>query len=80
MFFEFIKKTAKYSAHLHIADSENTGGEGLQIGEGEIDFHSLGEVLKKECPLSSFIPEIWQGHENNGEGFWTAFEKLEKNI
>lgn len=79
-FFEFIKKTAKYSAHLHIADSENTGGEGLQIGEGEIDFYSLGEILKNECPNVSFIPEIWQGHENNGEGFWTAFEKLEKTI
>jgi sialic acid synthase SpsE/sugar phosphate isomerase/epimerase len=79
-FFEFLKKTAKYSGHLHIADSENTGGEGLQIGEGEIDFLSMGEVLKTECPNASFIPEIWQGHENNGEGFWTAFEKLENKI
>jgi sialic acid synthase SpsE/sugar phosphate isomerase/epimerase len=79
-FYEFLKKTAKYSAHLHIADSENTGGEGLQIGEGEIDFLSMGEVLKTECPNTSFIPEIWQGHENNGEGFWTAFEKLENII
>ena len=59
---------------------ENTGGEGLQIGEGEIDFYSLGEILKNECPNVPFIPEIWQGHENNGEGFWTAFEKLEKTI
>ena len=26
----------------------------------------------------SFIPEIWQGHVNGGEGFWTALERLEQ--
>lgn len=26
----------------------------------------------------SFIPEIWQGHINNGEGFWTALDRLEQ--
>ena len=29
------------------------------------------------APGVSFIPEIWQGHVNNGEGFWTALERLE---
>jgi N-acetylneuraminate synthase len=63
---------------LHIADAKGTDGEGLQIGEGELDFPALCELLKKVCPDASFMPEIWQGHKNKGEGFWVALEKLEK--
>ena len=29
-------------------------------------------------PGSGFIPEIWQGHVNDGEGFWLALERLEQ--
>ena len=73
---EFSKKIAPYTAYLHIGDSKGLNGEGLQIGEGEIDFIKLGEILKQGCPEASFIPEIWQGHKNNGEGFWIALQKL----
>lgn len=79
-FYEFLKKTAPFFAHIHFGDSENTGGEGIRIGEGEIDFHAAAEVINKLSPTSSFIPEIWQGHENNGEGFWIALEKLEEYL
>jgi N-acetylneuraminate synthase len=68
----------QYIAHLHIADATGVDGEGLQIGEGEIDFPALAEVLKKVNLQSSFIPEIWQGHKNGGEGFWIALDKLER--
>ena len=34
--------------------------------------------MDKYSPKSSFIPEIWQGHKNDGIGFWEALEKLEK--
>jgi N-acetylneuraminate synthase len=76
-FKEFIEQIGAYVAHLHIADSEGLDGEGLQIGEGEIDFPALAEVLNKAAPNASFIPEIWQGHKNEGEGFWIALEQLE---
>ena len=79
-FYEFLEKTARYSAHNHIADSEGTGGEGLQIGTGEVDFPMMADQLNIHSPNSWFIPEIWQGHENNGEGFWIALEKLEKHF
>jgi N-acetylneuraminate synthase len=26
---------------------------------------------------ATFIPEVWQGHKNGGEGFWEALDKLE---
>ena len=63
---------------LHIVDAEGVDGEGLQIGEGEIDFSLLGEQLNARATDARFIPEIWQGHKNDGEGFWVALDQLEK--
>ena len=76
-FYEFAERIAPVSAHLHLGDALGSNGEGLQIGDGDIDFVRLGAILIKGCPEASFIPEIWQGHKNGGEGFWTALEKLE---
>ena len=76
-FKEFVEKVGFYTAHLHIADAEGLDGEGLQIENGDIDFPALAEYLKKTAPNASFIPEIWQGHKNEGEGFWLALERLE---
>lgn len=77
-FSDFVSKVAPYAAHLHIADASGVDGEGLQIGDGEIDFFMLAEKLDNLCKTASFIPEIWQGHKNYGEGFWLALQKLEK--
>ena len=74
---EFLDKIGPHIAHLHIADALNSDGEGLQIGEGNIVFSALARQLDVVAKNASFIPEIWQGHKNGGEGFWTALEKLE---
>ncbi|MFP8965852.1 N-acetylneuraminate synthase family protein [Pokkaliibacter sp. CJK22405] len=76
-FASFIRTVAPYTAHLHIVDAAGVDGEGLQIGEGEIDFAELAAELQRAAPTASFIPEIWQGHKNQGEGFWQALEALE---
>lgn len=76
-FYDFVTKVAPFTSHLHIGDAIGINGEGLQINEGEINFVKLSKILKKECPNVSFIPEIWQGHKNNGEGFWIALTRLE---
>ncbi len=78
-FSQFLQQVAPYAAHLHIVDAEGVDGEGLQIGEGEIDFADLAQQLSALAPSASFIPEIWQGHKNDGEGFWFALERLEKS-
>jgi N-acetylneuraminate synthase len=77
---EFIKIVGQYVAHMHIVDAKGIDQEGLQIGDGEIDFYNLGEILSQYCPDVGFIPEIWQGHKNQGEGFWKALTKLENKI
>ena len=79
-FYDFAEKMAPFSAHLHMGDAKGLNGEGLQIGEGDIDFARLGKILRIGCPSASFIPEIWQGHKNGGEGFWFALEQLEYTL
>ena len=76
-FYKFAEIVAPITAHLHIGDAKGVNGEGLQIGDGQINFKKLGKILNKGCPDAYFIPEIWQGHKDNGLGFWTALEKIE---
>lgn len=77
-FYDFVEEVGPFSAHLHIADADGHSGEGLQIGDGEIDFKVLLERLDSCAQGVPFIPEIWQGHKNDGEGFWIALDRLEK--
>jgi N-acetylneuraminate synthase len=75
---QFMEELAPVTAHLHIADASGVDGEGLQIGDGEIDFGVLMKKLAQIMPNASFIPEIWQGHKNKGQGFWVALDRLER--
>lgn len=79
-FYEFAEKISPFSAHLHLGDALGLNGEGLQIGDGDIDFERLNSILQRGCPQASFIPEIWQGHKNGGEGFWVALERLQGRL
>lgn len=73
-----VEQLAPHSIHLHLVDGTGVDGEGVQVGEGDVDWASLGKQLSELAPKASFIPEIWQGHINNGEGFFTALDRLEK--
>lgn len=79
-FKNFLDLVLPFTIHLHIADAEGVDGEGVQIGKGDIDFYELGDILNKSLTKPSFIPEIWQGHKNNGNGFWEALDFLEQRI
>ncbi|MDA9337214.1 N-acetylneuraminate synthase family protein [Planktomarina temperata] len=79
-FYKFAEQIAPITGHLHLGDASGTNGEGLQVGDGDIDFTHLCSILNELCPQAPFIPEIWQGHKNGGEGFWLALEKLENYL
>ena len=72
--FEFGKAVAPYVRHLHVSDGAGTSGEGLQIGDGSINFVALLGVLLESRP--TVIPEIWMGHHENGVAFRSALERL----
>jgi len=75
---EFLKSNGEFIEHLHLVDALNHNSEGLQIEEGGIDWKTTINLLNEYSPNSSFIPEIWQGHLNNGSGFWKALDRLQK--
>lgn len=75
---EFCETVGPFAAHLHIVDAKGVDGEGLQIGQGTMDFAMIGDALDKACPQASFVPEIWQGHKDGGAGFWYALDQLER--
>ncbi len=75
------KLLGPHIAHMHVVDALGDDGEGVQIGQGDVDFDLLAEDLNVVAPNIMFLPEVWQGHKNNGEGFWTALDFLEnKNL
>lgn len=77
-FAEWVELLAPHTEHLHLVDATGVDGEGVQVGDGEVDWPVLAEQLDRLAPQAGFIPEIWQGHVNNGAGFWTALDRLER--
>lgn len=77
-FSEYVEQMGPFTEHLHIVDSVGVDGEGVQVGEGEVDFKDLAERMRRLAPKAPFIPEIWMGHVNNGEGFYTALDRLQE--
>ncbi len=71
---EMITILKPYIRHLHVADGAGSGEEGLQIGQGTVDFAAILN------PLAGYqytmVPEIWQGHLYGGKGFLLALERL----
>lgn len=77
-FSELVRELAPLTTHLHLVDAVGVDGEGVQVGDGEVDWPVLADQLNQLAPGVPFIPEIWQGHINSGAGFWTALERLEQ--
>jgi len=73
-FYEQVKVLLPYIRHLHLSDGSGLDGEGLQIGEGNIDWVRFFRVLGDYH--GTMIPEIWRGHQRQGEGFLIAIQRL----
>jgi len=74
--YEHAKTLRPYTEYLHVADAIGVDGEGIQIGDGEIDFERLMSLYQNfDGPI---VTEIWRGHERRGHGFKKAAETLSK--
>ncbi len=73
-FYEQVEIILPYVSHLHLSDASGLDGEGLQIGEGNIDWVRFFEVAGRY--RGTMIPEIWRGHQRGGEGFIIAINRL----
>lgn len=75
---DYASVVQQWTKHLHISDAAGFGGEGLQIGDGEIDFEKLFAVLRNNpCGI---IPEVWRGHLYHNRGHVLGMERLAKYI
>lgn len=73
-FYEQVSILLPYIRHLHLSDGAGLDGEGLQIGEGTIDWVRFFQVIGNYH--GTMIPEIWRGHQRQGEGFLIAIQRL----
>ncbi len=73
---EYISTVKPFTKHLHISDGAGFDAEGLQIDEGEIDFSEIFRLFQGQ--EYTLVPEIWRGHQNGGQGFFIALERLSK--
>ena len=74
---DFTRLIGPHIAHMHVVDAKGSDGEGVKIGSGDVNFSLLAKDLSEVAPNVMFLPEVWQGHKNSGEGFWEALEFLE---
>jgi N-acetylneuraminate synthase len=59
-----------------MADASGTDGEGLQIGDGDVNFAEIMPAVIASG--ATLVPEIWLGHRNGGEGFIMALHRLSR--
>ena len=72
-----LTKISSFVDHFHLSDAEGVDGEGLQIGEGDMDFEKIIPILNK-FNEKSFAIEVWKGHENGGKGFEEFLDEITK--
>jgi N-acetylneuraminate synthase len=73
---DYTKEIMPRVKHIHISDAYGNNGEGVQIGEGSIDFDKvLKEILDYEF---TWVPEIWSGHLHHGAGTYKCMQILSK--
>ena len=53
-FVKFLETVSPYTIYLHIVDAQGTDGEGVQIGQGDIDFVELGRILGTNFRISPY--------------------------
>jgi sialic acid synthase SpsE/sugar phosphate isomerase/epimerase len=75
-FYDQVGVILPYISHLHLSDASGLDGEGLQVGEGTIDWVRFFRVARDYH--GTMIPEIWRGHQRGGEGFIIAINRLTK--
>ncbi len=75
---KFATMVRPVTGHLHVSDAKGVDGEGIQIGDGDIDWPALMSVLSRMSVPASL--EIWQGHKDGFAGFVEGWKRLEKYL
>jgi N-acetylneuraminate synthase len=75
---DYTKQILPLVSHFHLSDAVGIDGEGVQIGEGEVDFDSFFKEIENFNQDFSWVTEIWSGHVNHGAGCRHSMHSLSK--
>lgn len=73
---DYTKKVMPIVKHLHISDARGINGEGVQIGEGDMNLDDVFAAIKGYH--FTWVTEIWSGHLHHGSGTYMAMKLLER--
>ena len=73
---EYTNKILPWVSHFHLSDAVGIDGEGVQVGDGCIDFDSFFQELEGAEQDFSWVTEIWSGHVNHGAGCRKSMHNL----
>ncbi len=74
---EELTTIEKYVDHFHLSDAEGVDGEGLQLGEGTMNYDKIIPILNNFSE-KSFDIEVWKGHEQEGKGFGKFLDMIKQ--
>ena len=74
-FQEALNLLLPVTAHIHVSDALGNNGEGVAIGTGQVPWTDSWTAITR-TPGMGFIPEVWQGHKDQGAGFWFSLNYL----
>ena len=77
-FAEAVELLAPHTEHLHLVDAAGSTARACRSARARSTGRCSPASSTVLAPGVGFIPEIWQGHVNDGEGFWLALERLEE--
>jgi len=69
---EHIETIGEKIGHIHLSDAQGNSEEGLEVGNGTLDFKMIHKAISKCKKDIYLIPEIWQGHLHEGEPFFRS--------
>ena len=74
---DYTKEVLPLVSHFHLSDAIGIDGEGVQVGEGQVNFDKFINSIggKKDF---SWVTEIWSGHVNHGTGCRHSMHNLSK--
>ena len=67
----FFQTLDGHIKHIHLSDAAQPDGEGLQLGDGDVDLPGLPHMHGLPVLL-----EIWEGHRNGGAGYIEALRRI----
>jgi sialic acid synthase SpsE len=73
---EYTRKVMPLVSHFHLSDAVGIDGEGVQVGEGCVNFDSFFKELEGFNQDFSWVTEIWSGHVNHGAGCRKSMHNL----